>query len=232
MGACLAVEEKPDTDSRRLTIAKKPEPTFKLPPYTQKEGTIEHGKYKFSFCCLSMAGTYPKQSANPFKGVVKYKTNQDNYLFVDAFNNKQSSAFIGVMDGHGPFGHDVSKYISDNLPVVLAETMNQQKIFDPPIALTEAFKTLDTRLKHGSHIDVSLSGSTCVTCYINDSTIYCANCGDSRCVLGYIEDDEYKYKDLSLDHKPNVPEERNRIISHSGRVGPVSTWSSSCLVII
>ena len=34
-----------------------------------------------------------------------------------------------------------------------------------------------------SEIDMSLSGSTFVLCYVNNNTIYCANLGDSRAII-------------------------------------------------
>jgi len=34
-----------------------------------------------------------------------------------------------------------------------------------------------------SGIDMLLSGSTCVLCYVNNNAIYCANLGDSRAII-------------------------------------------------
>ena len=42
--------------------------------------------------------------------------------------------------------------------------------------------------------------------------------GDSRAVLGYIEDGIQKVKPLSNDHKPDLPNERSRILASNGRV--------------
>jgi protein phosphatase 2C family protein 2/3 len=52
------------------------------------------------------------------------------------------------------------------------------------------------------------------------ATIYCANAGDSRCVMGSLG----KATGLSFDHKPTNPSERLRIqragafVNHEGRV--------------
>lgn len=49
---------------------------------------------------------------------------------------------------------------------------------------------------------------------ITKSEIICANAGDSRAVLGK----KGKVKDLSVDHKPDTPSERNRIERAGGFV--------------
>lgn len=49
---------------------------------------------------------------------------------------------------------------------------------------------------------------------ITPNEIYCANAGDSRTVMA-----EYgNATDLSKDHKPDLPEERSRIIKAGGEV--------------
>jgi hypothetical protein len=47
-------------------------------------------------------------------GVLKY--NQDNFFIYKNLNDESNVLFIGVCDGHGLVGHDVSKYLISNLP--------------------------------------------------------------------------------------------------------------------
>lgn len=49
---------------------------------------------------------------------------------------------------------------------------------------------------------------------MTNTEIYCANAGDSRTVLCK----KNKAKDLSEDHKPELPSERNRIEKANGYV--------------
>lgn len=52
-----------------------------------------------------------------------------------------------------------------------------------------------------------MAGTTAICCLIRDNKLYCANSGDSRaiaCRNGVLVT-------LSNDHKPNNPEEMNRI---------------------
>jgi serine/threonine protein phosphatase PrpC len=49
--------------------------------------------------------------------------------------------------------------------------------------------------------------------------IHCANIGDSRAVIFSNNDkDEIQAKPISNDHKPELPEEKARIIESGGRV--------------
>ena len=49
---------------------------------------------------------------------------------------------------------------------------------------------------------------------LTSSEIYCANAGDSRSVMW----ERGLAVDLSHDHKPELPEERNRILKAGGEV--------------
>ena len=49
---------------------------------------------------------------------------------------------------------------------------------------------------------------------ITGSEIYCANAGDSRTVMC----ERGQAVELSFDHKPDLPEERNRIMKAGGEV--------------
>ena len=73
-----------------------------------------------------------------------------------------------------------------------------------------------------SGIDVSLSGSTAVTCLKRGRRLLVANIGDSRAVLGKIDptSGQLVAKDLSVDQKPDAPSERARIEGGGGQVHP------------
>lgn len=65
-------------------------------------------------------------------------------------------------------------------------------------------------------IDVQASGSTCVLVAKKGDTYYTANVGDSRAVFGYQDTKEVAFE--TLDHKPNLAEERERIESSGGEI--------------
>ncbi|KAE8685646.1 putative protein phosphatase 2C 33 [Hibiscus syriacus] len=49
----------------------------------------------------------------------KKGTNQDAMLVWENFSSRSDTIFCGVFDGHGPYGHMVSKKVRDSLPVIL-----------------------------------------------------------------------------------------------------------------
>lgn len=58
------------------------------------------------------------------------------------------------------------------------------------------------------------TGCTACVALITDSEIYCANSGDSRCVLSR----EGKAIEMSIDHKPELSTEKARIEKAGGFV--------------
>lgn len=65
------------------------------------------------------------------------------------------------------------------------------------------------------------SGCTCVTIYCKDRTLYVANAGDSRAVMCSREvDGSFVARNLTRDHKPDDPDERDRIVASGGYICP------------
>lgn len=101
--------------------------------------------------------------------------------------------------------------------------------------ISEAFqKTHEDILERD--LNINYSGSTVCSIFILGKVLYCANVGDSRCVMGRF-DNENKMKPLQIsrDHKPDDPDEQARIIKNGGRVecfksdenenvGPARVW--------
>lgn len=51
------------------------------------------------------------------------------------------------------------------------------------------------------------AGCTCCVAIITKTEVYVANAGDTRCVIA----SKGKAKDLSIDHKPDLPTEKRRV---------------------
>ena len=57
------------------------------------------------------------------------KANQDSYVITHNFNSSKSQTLLGVMDGHGVFGDQVSSFIRAYLPIFLTKnTQDLRKI--------------------------------------------------------------------------------------------------------
>ena len=109
--------------------------------------------------------------------------------------------------------------------------------------ITEAFLLCDEQLKK-VEFDAFNSGSTCILIIHIGQHILCANVGDSRAFVAYDdnnEDQDLNYLEeaqLSIDYKPDLEEEKNRILLSGGtveqmqnqfgeRVGPFRVWVKS-----
>ena len=140
------------------------------------------------------------------------KINQDNFFIEKNFLNEKNQFFIGICDGHGEQGHLISSYISKCLPNFLADTSDKNII--------SSFNSLNQNIVENSKIDCSLSGSTCTSIVLNQEKIISINLGDSRTVLARKENGKYISINLSSDHKPNIKEEKKRILINGGRIKP------------
>ena len=154
-------------------------------------------------------------------GIVKY--NQDNFFIYKNLNDENNVLFIGVCDGHGLFGHDVSKYLIKHLPENLNKALkktnkyihHKETLYK---TMKEVFINTNKDLCKNPLIDTQFSGSTCVTIILTKNKIISGNAGDSRAVMGRFKNGEWINIDLSHDQKPNNPGERERILSHGGRI--------------
>uniref|UniRef100_A0A0D6R6Y8 PPM-type phosphatase domain-containing protein n=1 Tax=Araucaria cunninghamii TaxID=56994 RepID=A0A0D6R6Y8_ARACU len=82
-----------------------------------------------------------------------------------------------------------------------------------------AFKAMDKELRSHPMLDSFCSGTTAVTVVKQDQDLVIANVGDSRAILGTMSDDDsLTAVQLTVDLKPNLPKEAERIRNCRGRV--------------
>ena len=163
-----------------------------------------------------------------FSGVSLKKLNQDDYFIFPNFLNNSTYSFFGVCDGHGTFGQNISFYLKENLPqnvmneFLKYDIQNLSEIntyfFSQIILFT--FNETNKEMNEDERIDSSISGSTCVSVICTPERLFCINVGDSRCVLGKFDKNKNQWipKNLSKDHKPSDPNEKERIINSGGRI--------------
>ena len=161
-----------------------------------------------------------------FAGPGIKKANQDNFFIYNNFNNNSNYIYMGVCDGHGMFGQDVSGYLVNTLPqnmntnllnlnIPSLSTESSTKIF--PI-ISSTFVSTNIEMTEDDRVDSSFSGSTCVSLFYTPEKLICANVGDSRCVIGKFDGKNWKSKNLSRDQKPSEQDEYERIINSGGRI--------------
>lgn len=181
----------------------------------------------------SIMGTYPGKSHNQdafvYQGLPAFEerpgTAQSSATASADLRYPDSGgdAIIGVYDGHGQHGHLVSNFIKDRLASEI-KAIEPEQLRDPAAA-EKAFSTAHQRVQEAlkqSGIDVTLSGSTACTALKRGRQLLVANVGDSRAVLGTLDERTGRVvaRDLSVDHKPDSMKERHRIESNGGYVAP------------
>jgi serine/threonine protein phosphatase PrpC len=94
---------------------------------------------------------------------------------------------------------------------------NQQKLNH---IILESIDYSQNALSSKYDIDISLSGTTLCSALIIGNILYIINIGDSRAILGTYNSriNKWKITQLSVDHKPNHPNENRRIIVYNGRI--------------
>ena len=155
------------------------------------------------------------------------KVNQDNYFIFKNFVQGFENIYMGVCDGHGYYGHEVSGFIKENLPMNMNHILKKKKLDlikdDLSQAIKECFIKENQNLLSNHQIDSDLSGTTCISVIYTPQKLIIANIGDSRCVLGKFDNKKNKFisENLSRDHKPTIPEEAERILKVGGRIRPM-----------
>ena len=155
------------------------------------------------------------------------KVNQDNYFIFKNFVQGFENIYMGVCDGHGYYGHEVSGFIKENLPMNMNHILKKKKLDlikdDLSQAIKECFIKENQNLLSNHQIDSDLSGTTCISVIYTPQKLIIANIGDSRCVLGKFDNKKSKFisENLSRDHKPTIPEEAERILKVGGRIRPM-----------
>ena len=94
------------------------------------------------------------------------KINQDNFFTKDNFFSNSKSKIIGVCDGHGTYGHEVSLFITTILPEKLTSnfklffpknSLNDISFQNKKTILVKTYKEINNLLKE-SKIDTQFSG--------------------------------------------------------------------------
>ena len=136
---------------------------------------------------------------------------EDEGRVIENFNGDPNKILFCIFDGHG--GGQVSKFLQEHFGAYMKKIYNYKNYF---IGFTEIFKAIDDDIKL---LDYPTVGSTATIVYIekdknNKRTLYCANVGDSRCVLvskkGCFR--------MSYDDKASDPKENERINKNGGIV--------------
>nr|XP_043618863.1 probable protein phosphatase 2C 34 [Erigeron canadensis]XP_043618864.1 probable protein phosphatase 2C 34 [Erigeron canadensis]XP_043618865.1 probable protein phosphatase 2C 34 [Erigeron canadensis] len=187
---------------------------------------------------LRSSGTVSVNGSNNFASVCSKKgekgVNQDCCIVWEEFGCQEDLMFCGVFDGHGPWGHYVAKRVCNSMASSLL--CNWQEMLVKGSSVDEVNEKVDrfslwqhSFIKTCADVDQDLvryrkidsvhSGTTALTAIRQGDHLVVANVGDSRAVLATVTDDGCLVPvQLTVDFKPNLPEEAERIMECNGRV--------------
>ncbi|KAG9151074.1 hypothetical protein Leryth_002663 [Lithospermum erythrorhizon] len=162
--------------------------------------------FRLEYSVLTQRGYYPDTPG---------KDNQDSFCIRSHIQGNPNVHFFGVFDGHGQFGTECAKFVSDRLVEVLSS--NSSLIDDPVKSYNAAFFRVNEEL-HDSEIDDTMSGTTAITVLVIGDKLYVANVGDSRAVMAVKEGNRILAEDLSHDQTPFRKDECERVKLCGARV--------------
>ncbi|XP_052201924.1 probable protein phosphatase 2C 11 isoform X1 [Diospyros lotus] len=128
----------------------------------------------------------------------------------------QMVAFFGVFDGHG--GSRTAEYLKNNLFKNLSS--HPDFIKDTKSAIVESFRQTDADYINEEKGQQKDAGSTASTAVLLGDRLLVANVGDSRVVACRAG----SAVPLSVDHKPDRSDERERIEQAGGFIIWAGTW--------
>ena len=152
-------------------------------------------------------------------------------------NTRVKDMLFAVFDGHGEVGHTVSRRFRDNLGDALSRSSKFSSDQTTNEAISNSLIHIENGLISDPRVDTSLSGTTAVVSLLRGNKLFVNNAGDSRIVKGVKVNGSRRVLravDLSQDHKPDDPKEKQRINAVGGRVfamtyddgipGPARVW--------
>ena len=133
---------------------------------------------------------------------------EDKGRAIENLNNDPNKILFCIFDGHG--GVEVSKFLQENFHKYLKKKLPFKRVFED---ITNVFRELDEEIKA---LKLSVVGSTGTIVYIErvngKRLLYCANVGDSRCVLV----NRKGTMRMSHDDRVDDKKERDRVIRQGG----------------
>mmetsp|Transcript_32406 Transcript_32406/g.94876 ORF Transcript_32406/g.94876 Transcript_32406/m.94876 type:complete len:428 (+) Transcript_32406:75-1358(+) len=148
--------------------------------------------------------------------------NENQDAFITSSTASGSKCFVGVFDGHGERGKRMSNFARSTMAKSLFS--NKDIHSDPRGALENAYASTQAEIERLYGDEAFQSGTTAVAAYQHRDRLLVANVGDSRAVLGRCDTARQNIAavDLSFDHKPSRPDERERVTKAGGIVDQMS----------
>ncbi|KAL6540440.1 hypothetical protein OROMI_024323 [Orobanche minor] len=152
-----------------------------------------------------------------YQGEFSFAVVQANQIIEDhsQVETGRHATFVGVYDGHG--GAEASKYICDHMFLHLLRLARETGKISKDVlknALLETENGFLTLVKRAYAIKPAIAaiGSCCLVGVIWNRTLYTANLGDSRAVMGRLDgSNKITAEQLTEDHNASIEEVREEL---------------------
>ena len=238
---------KPKSQARKTPVHRRANSQLQGSYDSFYEQENKHHRNFSEFKLPSLVVDFSSKTQKGFNPSNPNKVNQDSWFAQKNFSNRKGYYLFSVCDGHGYYGEQVSGFIKHSFPETLLKDPNFPK--NPRRALISSLTKVSSDLNY-EDIDAKFSGSTLVSVFIKDFSLFCANIGDSRAFMGRQLSGKQLLKQniplseqgkhwmaiaLTRDHKPDERDESARILhcggrimsyqdEHGNKVGPARVW--------
>ncbi|KAL6532923.1 hypothetical protein OROGR_013883 [Orobanche gracilis] len=152
-----------------------------------------------------------------YQGEFSFAVVQANEIIEDhsQVETGRHATFVGVYDGHG--GAEASKYVCDHMFLHLLRLARETGKISKDVlkhALSETENGFLTLVKRAYAIEPAIAaiGSCCLVGVIWNRTLYTANLGDSRAVMGRLDrSNKITAEQLTEDHNASIEEVREEL---------------------
>jgi len=173
-------------------------------------------------------GIIKAYAANTHEGLIR-NYNEDRVSIIINMNKPKNYnieikgkwpkvSFFAIYDGHG--GKNCAEYLRDNLHKFICNDINFPN--NIPEAIKNGFLQAENDFLNNYALNSynnnvnDRSGSCAVIILIVNNKVYIGNVGDSRCIMS--TNNGKNLREITIDHKPNEKNEKNRIIKNGGKV--------------
>ncbi|KAF8059774.1 hypothetical protein N665_1224s0017 [Sinapis alba] len=158
----------------------------------------------------------------PVEGALKPITTVNSASNINSSEDAAAASFVSAEEEPRP-SVDMEKESTEESQSELFQTLKE--------AFLKAFKVMDRELKFHKSVDCFCSGTTAVTLIKQGEYLVVGNIGDSRAVMGTRNGENALVAvQLTVDLKPNLPAEADRIKKCRGRVFALRDEPEVCRV--
>lgn len=194
---------------------------------SDKETDVHEKYHAHVRCAVTEYSGVSKKGHAPYN---PRKKNQDALIMAD--DPATNTLILCVLDGHGEHGDGVSAQFRDKLAAEMIA--HPAWATDVKKASADAIAKVENEVIRNFRIDTEFSGTTLSMAIVRGNRIIGVNIGDSRVVIAKEKDGKMVAEELTHDHKPDSPKEKERILAAGGRVfaveyddgidGPPRVW--------